>query len=819
MKKYLLSSALILSATLAYSSQPQTEYGVETTTQEYFEEIYLYNNLVHYLDQQNIHITYQSDTTGEYNQPDRMIFSVDGGSFRWNKYYVDGFRIDSRYFAGSALYTPNMSNYDLSLDYIDSKLHFDTSSNRKESIGAKYNFGGVGGISAGTTEFIRLLHATALDRAYKPIDDRNKIKGAGTIDLNYAIKGKERNYMQSAYINVGQRNIVGFDQGGINEFYPENYGTFQLGGELPLTFGGLFDQTNYLASFAYRDHLNSEFYFGEEECSELKSYNVSLYGTKRKEDTSYTSGFNLSLNNTEHENLNYSRNLIDHDSEGFEPWQPDGSNIEFSHSLTINKRLNDWLNLTFDGYNSLLRFNPSQRNFENSTYYQLTEDENPTMLYLYEWRTNDYYSALLENSVALNTEKRLTKNLNLQASVGLSLDAMLVSGNSRVSPNVEARLSLDYKPSKWFQAGLNLSRERVNYNIDDIRFLSDDYLSGEVYYINDSNCNGLYDSGEKGGLFTTTGGAYHTLSSDAKQPNYYVVDIPVNITFGRHNLYLLHSYRKYCNNWRVGFDGEYSDYGYMESTAFEGVGDLDIFYLDGGKEVNYVVGEYPDGIMSDSFFNSTPFFFCSNVQYSYVAPRFTFSLNWQSYMVGGVSTLGSGPLHNNMGALSESSANPNTTQVISNIDSEYKAAGRLDQDRAYIARIFASYRITPKLSMAINAKFKDGQPFSIYYTEMNDSGNQLAILPLTSRGINTTDANFGAREDGVYNIDLRVKYQATIAKRNCEFGLYCYNIYDFGNELSEYTFDQDLTEGRRAMSLTIPRGFILSFSMDLSSVK
>ncbi len=807
--------ALIATISVATAAEPpHTKYGTEHISSQYLEQDYLYTDLVHYLDQKNLHVTYQAETTGEYNSPDRLIFSIDGNSFRWNKYYVDGFRIDSRYFSGSSIYRTSMNSYDLSMDYIDSRLNFTTSSIRRERVDGSINFGGLGGLSRGTSEFIRLLHATALDRAYKPIDERSHIKGAGKIDLNYSIEGRDgKRYMQSAYFNVGQREMVGFNNTGIYKVYPENYGTLQLGGELPTLFGSLFDHTHYLASFAQRSHLNSEFYFGEEESAQLRSYNASLYGSKSNGRVSYTSGINISINNTKHDNINFSRNIVDHDGEGFEPWQPDGTHFELSHSLTLHKELNDWLHLSFDGYNSLLYFNTSQSHFGNEIYAQLTKETTARPLYRYEWESHSFASALLENCVTLSTEQEINPRLSYAASVGVSLDAMIVGDNSRLSPNFELRGSLDYHPKEWLQMGLNLSRERVNYNIDDIRFLSDDYLNGTVYYLD--------KIGRSGGLFTTTGGKYHTLSKEAQQPTYYVFDIPISINLGRHNFTLLHSYRRYCNNWRVAFDGDYTDYGTMVECDTDGEGGrstlptTDVFFFDGGKEVNYTVGNYPEGIMSDSFFTSAPFLFCSNIAYTYTAPKFIFSLGWQSYMVGGVSTLGNGPLHNNIGALSESSANPNTTQVMNNTQSKYRGAGRLDQDRGYIARIFASYKITPKLSVAVNAKWKDGQPFSIYHTEYNPAGDQLAVIPVTSRGTNTADGNFGTREDGVYNIDIRVKYRTTIGSRSCEFGAFCYNIYDFGNELTEHAFDQDLNSGRCAMSLTIPRGMILSFSMDL----
>lgn len=128
-------------------------------------------------------------------------------------------------------------------------------------------------------------------------------------------------------------------------------------------------------------------------------------------------------------------------------------------------------------------------------------------------------------------------------------------------------------------------------------------------------------------------------------------------------------------------------------------------------------------------------------------------------------------------------------------------------------RMFASYNFSEKLGLAINLKFKDGQPFSYFdATSSSDSqGNrQVALYPSTTRGINTFDGDFGTREDAFFNIDIRATYRTQIAKRLCEMQLGFYNIYDFGTELTEYTFDQDLENSRYAMSLNIPRGVIFS---------
>ena len=43
----------------------------------------------------------------------------------------------------------------------------------------------------------------------------------------------------------------------------------------------------------------------------------------------------------------------------------------------------------------------------------------------------------------------------------------------------------------------------------------------------------------------------------------------------------------------------------------------------------------------------------------------------------------------------------------------------------------------------------------------------------------------------------------------------CYNIYDFGTELFEFNFDEDMGRARRAMVLNIPRGMLFTLRVDL----
>ncbi len=817
----ILVSLLVSSKLIALEHTPDSlpAYGVMQKSSAFFQNTYHNNDLVHYLDNLDLYSTYQTETTGQYNLPDQLVFSLEGNSHRWNSYYVNGFRVDSRFFAGSTLFQSDLYRQDLSIDYIGSNLYFDPT-DAPDDVSISFNTGGLSNISAGTKWFINLFHASASERLYKPIEHRNKMQGAGTARVNFSIKGKEDTYKQSIYVDFGQRQQVFFDQEGINAYEPEYFGKIQMHGELPLTLGGLFDKTHYLLNYAGRENLYSEFYYGLDETAEHHAYSASFYGQKKGKRTQYTSGLTFAAHTTEHDNINFSRNIIDQDGEAFNPFYQDGVNYELSHALNLNHRLTSWLDLTFDSYNSFMYTQPSVNTFHNYIYAQQLLQPDPTPLFVYEWEANSFASGLLENALGLAAEKRLHKSVNFKANLNVTLDAMLLSKKSMLRPNFEVQAGFDIRPCKWFNMELTLGTKRVSYTIEDIRFLSDDYMNGTIYYMNDKNGDGLYQEGERGDFFGTTGGKYHTTAKGLRQPGYLFVDIPVNFTVGRHTFTFLQSFRKHYNVWRTRYDKDYSEYGYMTlRPPHDGYGECnEVFFHHGGKELNYVVDYYPEGSMGNNFFTSSPYYLSSNMQYKYTGKKFMFSLAWQSYMMAGLSSMGNGVLHNNLGTLSEGSANPNSLQTASNQNSEYKASGRLDQDKAYILRIMASYNITRNFMISASMKFKDGQAFSIFHTyeQVDPNGNkQVAIYPHSTRGINTFDGNFGTREDAFFNIDLRATYRCLIADRQFEAQLACYNLYDFGTELTEYVFDQNIEDKRRAMSLNIPRGFILSLKYEI----
>lgn len=800
-------------------------YGYENKNYEEFKNYYHTDDFVYYLDNLDDYVIYQSETTGSYNMPDRLLFSVGGNSYQWNKYYIDGFRTDSRFLVGSTSFLPDMYENDMKIDYHRSGIYFYPKSEVPNSVKVSYNIGGLGGISAGTKNIINIFHKTASERIYKPIDYRNKINGAGSIKINYSIPAGDKKYAQSLYLDYGNRDVVAFDEYGITEPYAEGYFKLNLNGQLPFEPIRLFDKLKYIFHVSSRDNMNSELYYGKEETAKQNAYSLSLYGVKDGEYTRYTSGVTLALNKVGHDNLDYMRNIIDQDGEALEPWYPDGYNSELNYAFNLEHIVNKSIKIVYDGYNSVMNFSPTKEHFSNKLYMRMPYEDFHS-LYVYDWHSQAFWSALFENTLGVSVERKWASWIDFRAGVDLTVDAMILKDKSMFRPGWQARVGFNIHPCKWFNMELNLSRNRIAFNYDQIRFLSSRYLNADIYYWNDNNNDKVYQDNEKGQYFTSSGGKYHHTVEMIKQPSYFVLDIPVHFIFGRHRISFLNTYRKFFDTWFTSFDGNELDYGHYEKPQnIENSSPDNIFFLNGGAPVNYLVGYYPNsyrdmmssGNWTDRISN-TPYYFSSVIRYQYTGPKFYFSFSWQSFLMAGAAGLGNGVLQNNIGVLSETTANPNN---------KHKAIGRYDQDRAYVARMHIGYNITKNISVALTGKFKDGQPFSSFYTQLyEDTGGntQVAMWNGRTKGIDPFTGDFGSREDAFFNFDLRARYSGFIRKRSFEIELLCYNIYDFGTELTEYVFnpvyvynnpDKINQDSRHAMSLSIPRGIMASFKIGL----
>jgi len=798
MKRRLLIAFLVCLSTIV-RAEAFPVFGVDTVSSSFFRNWYQTTDLGHYLDNSNPYTVYESETTGEWNLGDRNVFSVAGNSFKNTRYSLNGMRIDSRTMPGHTLLHTSMDRTSLRLDYHDGELSFLDDTSQYQQIRLTGNVGNLGGISPGTRQLINLFHSSAEERTIdrRPMDMRNHILGAGTLDATVRIGS----CYQHAYVTYGQRAITAFDQTGISGMYTSDYYTAQLDGELPLQSEKA--RLNYFLVTQGSSAYGSELLYNANEQATMRAYQAGLYSNvyPDRNGTQVVVGMSYELQDLRHNDLSFSRNLIDQDGEAFDPWYADGRLHSVNLSVRYDQKLLPWLRVHAEGYNSLLHFRPTTDSWTNAIYAQSIMDAAPASLYTYSWQSSSFTAGLLENEALVIAENDFGNGLKLYGHVGVSLDGIVLGkGQSVITPNWLAKVALDYQPAWWFRFGVSVSHHRMSYTWDEVRYLSKDYLNGEARFADNS-------------LFITTGGMYHTPDKNLwmHQPSYAVLDLPVQFTFGksrRHEIALLSSIRKYYNQWFTAFtDG-------VDANMLQQDG---IWYMNEGVH-DYTITTQPLDLMSSRVGGRTPYYMSNTVRYTYNGRKWYVMASWQSYLMSGISTLGNGPLHNNIGVLSESSANPNTYMALSEGDMPYQGNCRLNQDKSFILRLQVTYNACKYFSIGFNGKFKDGQPFSNYRTLAYTSPfgyQQLALLNADAKGINMANNKFGKREDAFFNLELRATGRWWVRDIPMSLEVLCYNIYDFGTALNEYTFDEGFEHARRTMSMCIPRGLLFTFRVGL----
>ena len=133
--------------------------GVDSVKSDFFRDWYLTTDLSHYLDNYSDYVIYESETTGEWQLGDQMIFSISGNSYRQNKYMVNGMRVDSRFQVGSTLFHVDLRRMNYALDYHKGIMNFRDDSLQKQNISLTGNVGNLGGISPGTNALINLFQS------------------------------------------------------------------------------------------------------------------------------------------------------------------------------------------------------------------------------------------------------------------------------------------------------------------------------------------------------------------------------------------------------------------------------------------------------------------------------------------------------------------------------------------------------------------------------------------------------------------------------------------------------------------------------------
>ena len=148
-----------------------------------------------------------------------------------------------------------------------------------------------------------------------------------------------------------------------------------------------------------------------------------------------------------------------------------------------------------------------------------------------------------------------------------------------------------------------------------------------------------------------------------------------------------------------------------------------------------------------------------------------------------------------------------------------------------------TYNACKYFSIGFNGKFKDGQSFSTFtaFPATINGHQQVALIHSDAKGINMANSAFGKREDAFFNLELRATGRWWVRDIPMSLEVLCYNLYDFGTALTEYTFDNynhptyphwtqergfvSMKDSRTSMSLCIPRGLLLTLRIGLEKDK
>ena len=800
MKHYVAIFLLAIATPILFAQNPvHTKMSGESEVPtEFFREWYHRSDLIYYLEALSDHTIAETTTYGQWWIPERLAIAVEGLPSTANRYYIDGMRTDDRFQAGSSLYVPNMQQYNLCINTHTSQLYFSLDSTSRDYVQATYNTGqlGNGEPAWGTAAIFNITHRSPMESAdtYKHITARRHLTGAGTLDAAYTIKDTQgKGYRQHIYAAYGQRNITRENHQGLildNPLYQADYYKVQADGQLPICTNSVFDYLGYRMNFSGREDGGSELLYNYNEVYDHKNYSGMLYARGKH----LTTGLNWSTNTVLHSNQEFSKNILDQDGESFDPWIADGNTHELSWAVNYDQSLTDWLSVHVDAYNSMIHFNPKNQHFTNVVYMQSPIDEHAKDLYRYEWESNAYTGGLLENTFGLKAHYDMNEKLSLNAHLDITLDAILLRNKSKVNGNIQAGINLDLHPCKWFEMGVSLSHERMPYTIDQLRYFSDDYMNANVYYARTDE------------LYATTGGKYHHYKKGLLQTSYLGLDIPIHLHFGKHEIVLQQSYKKFFNAWHTNYLGAPEDYGYYQDHN-----GVDVFYLNGGIQ-EYEVGVAP--VFGNNWLMNSPYYFSQLTRYTYTGRKVLVSVSWQSMQASGYCGLGNGFQTNNLGALSETTANPNTSNVIDNQGGEHRGVGRYNLDKGYVCRFYLAYNICEWLQAGMTVKWTDGKPFTDYMYYANN--NQVSILPKESRGTNPTDGNFGKRHCAKYNIDLHIQGKWQVRDIPMQLNIECYNMWDFCHDLAEMSFVQDIPYAHRAsMIMDIPVGLLATYTIEL----
>ncbi len=252
-------------------------------------------------------------------------------------------------------------------------------------------------------------------------------------------------------------------------------------------------------------------------------------------------------------------------------------------------------------------------------------------------------------------------------------------------------------------------------------FLERSTPSGTIYRWLDANGDGVFQNGEQGEVVGYSGGRFHVRDPQLRLPTRERLLLQLGWRFSpRWQLEMKGILKRQHHPFWV-FPG--GNYGFWEN-----VNGRDFFFFDRPID-QYVLG--------NATFSQKPFYGELQFRVSGGRPeRWFLSFSLMAHIGMGYTAFGDGPGANDTGILAESQADPNAWG---------NGYGRLDGDRAFVAKLFFWRRLARNLFLGGSLKYRDGDPFA--FMGLLRRNGQTIVYYETIKGEDAQGRKGGPRED------------------------------------------------------------------------
>lgn len=706
----------------------------------------------------------------------------EGDSYTDFNWFCDGHNINSVLKSGApAIMLPlsSINRYDLEGEFPDCLNHgMNFVSSRPEKtyyrIWSSNVWPHMGGLGPGATFFVS-PHPTSEERNKYLYSERRQILSNYFMDFTLGSIFKNSTVSLSmTYFDI-ERQFNDFSA--FDETFSENGKLFlvKAGYQKEIRDGSLDITAAYNAHS--RDAVSAE--LGRLPQETLEKEKQSIFAGFHLQKKSFNLRFSFCEENEElvPSLLNFRKDLKDNDGEGFFPFARWGSftgsvfRLSMDNVFIFKQFVDTEIRLFADLKHAAIRGN---ENFHE--YNPIGFDHSPYLVVL--WQEGlDYQNRNIHTKAGTVFQTSLAEHFSLVTKFVIQYSSLRFfhAENNLSSVTFGYDIGLVFERNR---TKVMLAFERMPYEIrEDVNFFLEQQRPwGTYHFWNDSNEDLAYQEGEAGEVFGYTGGRFHSLDEKISTPYKKRLFMGFSTRLSpKFTLNIKGLLKNISNNYWIKFKDEYGFY--------ETVGERDLYFFS---------QPFTDYVLSNYDFTENPYYLQFLLQILGQEDRkWLFSFSFMAHLGMGYTPFGNGPGANDFGLLDESQANPNAW---------INGYGRVDGDRAFVAKLFFGFYLAKNLFLGMNIKYRDGTPFA--FIGSYDDRNQRVFYLETIQAEDKRGIKGGPRKDYLTDVSLKLNYNFRLYDWKINLFGSVFNLLDFGSELSEYVF----SGGKRySNEIQIPR--------------